>query len=306
MKLSRKRSEQARAFMFAQARPLEHARYAYHFEGASAAAVYDRLAIYQNADGGFGRGVEPDHQAAASSPLATTIGLQILRALEAPAENALVRAAIRYLLAVYDRERQRWPIVTAEAGTAPHAPWLEPDAGLPERFGEFGANPRAEIVGYLYDYAELVPAELLETLGRATVEHLERLPDKMDMHDLLCCLRLAESKALPGELRARIMPKLERAVAATVEREPAAWQSYSLPPLAVVSTPESPFAALFGPELEANLDLLVEQQRDDGSWAPNWSWDDRFAAAWTAAQRDWSGVLTLANLRTLRSFGRLE
>lgn len=306
MKLSRQRQDQARTFMATAARPLEQALYAYHFENGTPEAVLVCLAQFQNADGGFGHGIEPDHQNAGSTPLATTVGLQTLRALEAPADNPLVRGAIGYLLNSYDSRQQHWPIVTAETATAPHAPWLEPDAELPQRFGGFAANPRAEIVGYLYDYAGLVPAELLETLGQATAAHLERQPDKMEMHDLLCYIRLAETEHLPPALRSRIMPQLQRTVEATVERDPAAWQAYGLPPLAVVSTPESPFAAIFVPELEANLELLLEQQRDDGSWVPSWSWDDRWPQAWASAQRDWSGVLTLANLRTLRSFGRLE
>src|SRR3712207_6265951 len=130
MKLSRERQQQAHEFLFTRARPLEQALYAYHFEQSAPEDVYGRLASFQNADGGFGHGLEPDHRVDASTPLATPVALQILRALKAPAGHPLVRGAMRYLLESYDHERQRWPIVPPETATAPHAPWLEPDAGL--------------------------------------------------------------------------------------------------------------------------------------------------------------------------------
>ena len=306
MKLTRDRQAQARAFIFEAARPLEQAQYAYHFENGTAEAVLASLARFQNADGGFGHALEPDLRVADSSALATTIGLQILRDIEATAEQPMVRGAIGYLLASYDPRQQRWPIIPATAGSAPHAPWWEPGIQLQQSFGAFLANPRAEIIGYLYEYAELVPGELLETLGPAALAHLEQLPDKMDMHDLLCYVRLAETKTLPEPMRERMMDKLRRAVGVTVERDPAAWKTYGLQPLAVVTTPDSPFAALYGRELEANLDALVESQQDDGSWGLTWTWGDMFPEAWQVAERDWRGVLTLTNLRTLRSFGRLE
>ena len=111
MKLTRKQHEQARAYIYAHARPLEQALYAYHFEGGTVEAVFDQLASYQNADGGFGHALEPDLRTAASSTIATTVGLQILRELRAPSDHALVQDAMQYLVTTYDQEQQRWPII---------------------------------------------------------------------------------------------------------------------------------------------------------------------------------------------------
>ena len=128
----------------------------------------------------------------------------------------------------------------------------------------------------------------------------------MEMHDLLCYVRLAETKSLPEALQTQIMDKLHKVVAATVARERDTWDDYGLPPLAIVSTPASPFAPMFAEELEANLDYVIEQQRDNGAWGPNWSWGDAFPEAWRSAERDWTGILTLGNLSKLRAWGRLE
>ena len=187
---------------------------------------------------------------------------------------------------------------------APHAPWWAYDDDLPQRWHGFLANPRAEIVGYLYEYAELVPPELLAELGEAVTAHLEANPQP-DMHGLLCYVRLVETDALPHALRDRMLPLLSTAIDTTVARDAAAWSEYGLQPLTVVSSPDSPFASLLADAIPANLDYLVEQQGDDGAWSPNWSWFGLYDEAWLAAERAWKGVLTVKALRQLRAFGRL-
>ncbi|MCB0236972.1 MAG: hypothetical protein KDG58_22575, partial [Anaerolineae bacterium] len=153
-------------------------------------------------------------------------------------------------------------------------------------------------------YAALVPPELLTELGAAVVAHLEANPQP-EMHDLLCYIRLVETEALPGALRERMLPLLSAVIDETVARDASAWAEYGLQPLTVVSSPESPFAALLADALPANLDYLVQQQGEDGAWAPNWSWFGLYDEAWPASERAWKGVLTVKALRQLRAFGRL-
>jgi hypothetical protein len=52
--------EKVRQFIYRNARPLDIARFQYHFENGTKEAVLTALVAYQNADGGFGRALEPD------------------------------------------------------------------------------------------------------------------------------------------------------------------------------------------------------------------------------------------------------
>ncbi len=79
MKLTTTQWENAAVFMQTMARPLEQTLFDYHFSNGSVATVLGQLAKFQNEDGGFGHGLEPDMQAADSSVLATTVALQRLR-----------------------------------------------------------------------------------------------------------------------------------------------------------------------------------------------------------------------------------
>lgn len=73
--------DQARHFIKTQARPLDRALFEHRFEGAPAETVLSQLALFQNADGGFGRALEPDLRTPSSSALATGIGLRLLKEL---------------------------------------------------------------------------------------------------------------------------------------------------------------------------------------------------------------------------------
>lgn len=306
MQLTRERQEAARAFLLARARPLERALYAHVFEGADAKAALDALAAYQNADGGFGRGIEPDLRTPASSAIGTSVALQTLRDTNTPAAHPLVERAMAYLLATYDAAREVWPIIPAAANDAPHAPWWTWSEALAENWGDFRANPRAEIVGYLYDYATLVPPELLARLTDAVIAHAEALPDQMEMHDLLCYLRLVETRTMPDIARERLHERLARAVRATVVFDADAWGGYGLMPLDVAPAPNAAFAGEVHNAVERNLDYAIGQQAADGSWSPAWSWEDAYLEAWATARVEWQGVLTLKMLRSLRDWGRLE
>lgn len=61
--------EKARQFVYRNARPVDLARWQYHFEGGSREAVLTALACYQNPDGGFGHALEADAWNPNSTPL---------------------------------------------------------------------------------------------------------------------------------------------------------------------------------------------------------------------------------------------
>ena len=294
--------QSAKNFIMEQGRAIDQRRFEFHFENGSADAVLAALAPYQNDDGGFGHSLEPDIRTPASSAIGTTIGFQILREIQAPASHIVVQQGIQYFIDTYDEHQQVWHIVPPEVDAAPHAPWWDYKRS-PETFGRFLVNPRAEIVGYLHEFSEGVPTELLKTLTAAVSEHLDSLPDEMEMHDVLCFVRLAETKALPN--RDRVWAKLARAAAQNIARNAEELTGYVLKPLGLVPSPESPLAAEFKDAVEMNLDFEIEQQGQNGSWSPNFSWDDQYPEAWRTAKKEWQSRITADTLKTLKDFGRI-
>ena len=145
---------------------------------------------------------------------------------------------------------------------------------------------------------------MLKPLAAAVLAHLDSLPDEMEMHDILCLARLAETEALPN--REEVGEKLARAAAPRVARNAEQLTGYVLKPLWLVSSPESPLATEFKDEVEMNLDFEIEQQGEDGSWSPSFSWGDQYPETWQKAKKEWQSRFTVETLKTLRDFGRIE
>ena len=295
--------QSAKNFIMDKGRALDQRRFEFHFETGSVDAVLAALAPYQNDDGGFGNSLEPDIRTSASSAIATTVGFQILREIRVPVSHTLVRKGIEYFVTTFDESRQIWPIIPPEVAEAPHAPWWNYQNSA-ETFGQFLVNPRAEIVGYLHDFSDGVPIQLLQQLTATLLEYLDSLSDEMEMHDILCFARLAETEALPN--RDKVWEKLARAAAPRVARNVEQLTGYVLKPLWLVSSPESPLATEFKDEVEMNLDFEIEQQDEDGSWSPNFSWGDQYPETWQKAKKEWQSRFTVETLKTLKDFGRIE
>lgn len=308
-KLSSEQFARSREFLLHSARPLEAAIFRYRFEDGDATEIYAQLVRYQNPDGGFGHGLEPDVRSPASSVLATTVALQLLRMQHAQFQHPLVAGAMDYLLANYDSALQSWRLVPPATEHTPHAPWWNQE-GLAERFGSFAVNPRAEILGYLWEFGgedEASPAVALRNqLTPRVLEGLLAHTNPLSGNEFECCLRLVESPGLPDAAAVELQRWLLRVAETAVATDPSTWGGYVLTPLQVAPNRAAPLGIPLSYILPANLDYVIESQQQDGSWSPTWSWFGAYAGDWPQAERDWRGVLTLERLEWLRAYDRIE
>jgi len=287
-----------------QSRALERAMFAFHFEHGSADHARAALAEFQNPDGGF-FGLEPDIGFTASSVLCTCAALHLHQELGTPATQPGVGRALAYLLRTFDAAREVWPIVPVHDNSQPHAPWWHHSEKSDENWHGYVDNPRPDVLSCLLAFRVDQTAELIERASASVLARLRAATGPIEMHGLLCYVRLHAAPSLSPALKAELERKLPPSISQAVERDPAKWGGYGLRPLLVAPEADSPWRGLLGEALEANLDYLVATQESDGSWVPNWSWGDFFPEAWPQARLRWQAILTLAALRTLRSYGRV-
>ncbi|MEJ2247094.1 MAG: hypothetical protein P8Y80_13610 [Acidobacteriota bacterium] len=304
MKLNRNAFDLALNFVEAMGRPLEAARIKYHFQDGPVENVVASLQSFQNEDGGFGNAIEPDLRAPESSALGTSIAFQIMRECDGNGFGNIPAKAVEYLLSIFDKSKGMWRIISQSADSSPHAPWWN-QKGREDVFDSFSLNPTAEILGYLYDNLDQTPTDVLSQVTDRVVSHLSGI-ERIEMHELLCCLRLLHTRALPEDIRDRIRKRLKDLTAGTITCDPTQWKGYNLRPLQVVDRPESPFMAGLEEAVAGNLDYEIESQNDDGSWTPTWTWVDAFPDIWKVACREWSGIITLEKLLILKRFDRIS
>ena len=101
--------EKARTFIYRNARPLDVARWQYHFVGGSKETVLTALAAYQNEDGGFGHALEADAWNPNSAPMQTWTATEILREIDfTDATHPIIQGILRYLVSGQVFTGQYW------------------------------------------------------------------------------------------------------------------------------------------------------------------------------------------------------
>lgn len=299
-KLSNAGFHKACAFVEIEGRALDAALLRYDLGEGPAEAVLTALAAYQNPDGGFGHGLEPDLASPASSAIATSVGLRCLRRVETVGRHPMVEAALAWLDRTFDRDAGVWPIITAAVDEAPHAPWWSWSKDLAENWNGFRFNPSAELLACLYAWRAEASPELLKAAEAQMRRTLAETTIIEGAYDLKCAARLAEASGLPDELRQPLTDLVIRSALASDPDDPHSAV------LELAPTPPSLLAGPLADRIDAACAALIEAQQPDGGWLIFWDWSFVDAAAWTKAKRDWRGTVTRDAIEALRAHGRVE
>ncbi len=303
--LSQDSFQEASDYLLHSSRALERNTYKYHFQGGESDELLTELKNFQNPDGGFGYGLEPDIRLPFSSPTVTSVAFRHLgRVNDGEVYEELAETGIRYFERTFDAEAKRWFTVPREVNDYPHAPWWHYDEGeggtiLDNHWG----SPTAEIIAYLLRYDRYVESIDIEELIQKAIERLNDEREFDSEHEIYCYLRLY--RELPSSLCEKIEDQISRAAQELVCRDPARWGEYVPKPLDFVRGPESPRFGIDEGLVEENLDFLVDRIEEEGVINPNWEWD-QYEGEWDRARQEWTGVLTLKALVALDRFERIE
>lgn len=278
----------AEEFIWQNARLLERRLFAYHFKGGSREGILAALAAYQNADGGFGNGLEPDIRCPDSQPVPTQHALEFLD--EIGWETTLVQRTCDYLLTITTAEGGA-PWLLPSALHYPRAPWWQTVENPPASL-----NPTAAIAGLLHkhgvQHAWLAPATAYCWSKIATLQATE-------MHEvstvLLFLAHVPERQRAEQELE-----RLWRGMVAAGLIADAQATGYVRKPLDWAPTPDHPLRKYFREEqIGAHLDAILAEQQADGGWTIPWP------PLSPGCELEWRGWVTLATLRRLQANGRL-
>jgi hypothetical protein len=308
-----------KAYILGSARPLERALFKFKHRiklkphiidsaveaSTEAQGLLEVLSAYQNADGGFGKGIEPDFLMATSSPMSTSIGLRYLSVIEdLPEAQKYIAMAIAYLEETFVPERKGWYAVDNNVNGAPHAPWWHYDEKehqtiIDKSYG----NPTAELLGYLYRYRYLVRTLPLDDCIEYAIGYFNDKTSFESPHEVYCFLRLYEQ--LPEDRQRRLKDAIVRAVNACVNYDIEAWKGYVPMPLHFLRGTPTDLMGLDEMALKLNREYIYEQVYQTGGFIDTtWSWEEN-SNAWRLSKESWRGILTLEAyeaIETLRKF----
>jgi hypothetical protein len=304
--------QKATIYMKSNARPIEKALFEFTFENGPKERVLAELKRFQNEDGGFGHGIEPDFWLPLSSPMATWRAGQILVEIGADCNDELVQAMIDYLLNTFDKETGLWATVLPENNDYPHAPWWHWSEGVQDNW-EF--NPTAELAAFLVFWSD-EGSEAAE-LGWATmlkaVEHA-MAKEKMDKHQINNYQRLVQlmvpfvgpfNEKMPYSLQT-VREHVENLAEQCMNKEVSTWKGSYLPlPIDFINHPQHALFEKYSSLVKANIELLLETMTDEGVWKITWEWGS-YPEQFKIAKEQWKGILAIKHYQLLQKFGYLK
>lgn len=280
-------------FIQTQGRLLERRLFAACFGRAPAAGVIAALRGYQNADGGFGHGLEPDKRCPASLPIDVEVAFQAMAAAST-ADREMVRRACDFLAATAADAAAGGavPLAFEVIESYPRAAHWTDWTYVP------GLNPTAGLTGLLYQLGIEHPWRDAGT--RYCWEQLESGAIPADAHalsEVLVFLEHVPERERADE-HAAILTK-DLGATPMFQLDPDA-EGYGLSPLNLAPAADSRWRSLFtDDQIGAFLDRAERRQEADGGWPIAWEPPGQ------ASLLDWRGMVTLGALRTLTSYGRL-
>jgi len=285
-----------RNWIHRNARPLDLARWAFHFENGDSDEVIRMLSFYQNEDGGFGHALEPDSWNPHSTPITTNTAAEILREIgHKNRKHPMIVEMLKYLESTHGKIGHKWLFSLPENNLHPHAPWWEAaDEGTMTKF-----NPTASLLRFILDFGDyqsdlyMLALNEIENIKKEFIEAVEP-----SMHDLICleCVR--------DYLDEERLNNLEEE---TIVKDLRNWEGYACKPSAFIKKVNHPL--LKHSDLKElffiELDTIENSLLSEGYWEISWQWDS-YPEEFAISRNWWRADLIIKNLLLLKSFDRLK
>ena len=251
--------------------------------------------MYQNEDGGFGHGLEPDCWNTVSSPIQTWAATEIVREVGLKdAAHPIIRGILRYLGSASDFNGHVWLQTIPSNNDCPHAPWW---SYVPSQEPTY--NPTASLAGFILKYAGR-ESELFATGVRLAKEAYAffRTNAPMDsMHTVSCFVELYEDlEELDrngdidmGEFR----DLLQQQIRHVLTWDTSVWSTeYACKPSLFIHSKDSPFYLQNKELCDFECEFLSQTQEADGTWKITWEWEND-PEQWHISKNWWKSDLIL-------------
>lgn len=273
------------------ARELEKKRLLYLLGKASKEEVIQALKAYQNPDGGFGHGLEPDCQNVMSSPIQTWASFDVIDELGLDPTHSFIESIVAYLLNTPDQENDFYFTLIPSNNLYPHAPWWT----YQEQAKIWGYNPTIAIAGFLYTYGKSNPQaydKAVRIIQKGMDDFITQ--DIVEVHELNAFFTMHERIKQDETHFPKLKPFQEKLLCQldkTIEKDASLWySSYSPRPLTFYKHKHMFGYLHFKSIIEKECQLVMEKRNDFGVWDITWTWGI-YPEAFEKAKQSWMGIL---------------
>ncbi len=287
-----------KSYLSRYGRSLERAIFDYHIEGTHNAHVFSELKRYQNRDGGFAKGLEPDFYTPESAPISTWSALNIMHAAGIESNHPMLVKTLEYLENTPYYKNGFYQTTIPSMNDYPGAPWWRYEKGKEV----WGYNPTASLAGFILKYTSKdAPLKKRGLKIREDAIKAFKTTKPEDMHELRCFAELYEltHKDYPDEAFAEL---LKRQILKTVERDKNQWFSdYTARPSSLIVSKNTPGYEDLKELLKEELALTANKIQEKGFADITWEWGTH-EEAYEKARLSWRGVLSVRHLIAENAF----
>lgn len=282
--------DKAADFIWTNGRLLERRIFEYAFFQGSESAVLNALKAYQNDDGGFGHGLEPDLRAPNSHPLYIEFALRILYELNIR-DSDLAYKVCEYISKHADFKKGI-PAIYPSSSKYPRAiHWENPQSVEPSFSRLTGLVGLLSWQGINHPWLDKAINVCLSNIRTNKYD---------DSHTILNAFCLLESLPQTSEIE-DLYNKLSQELLHCNFFNMTPSNNYGLTPLDFSPYPYSYCRRIFSDTIiNKHLDDLEAKQAADGGWEIQWE------APGNMAKLEWRAYRTLKSLLLLKEYKRLE
>lgn len=290
--------ELARNFVYRNARPLDIARWKYLFENGSRKEVLDALTAYQNEDGGFGNGLEPDYWNPYSSPVQTWTATEIIKEINLEDKNhPIIQGILNYLSSGKDFDGHTWSNTVASNNDYPHAPWWTFESSQ-----ETSYIPTAGLIGFVLKFEDNKSKlfELACDLAKEAYSYFKQHFPLESMHTVACFVELYEyinECSINGLLdMEEFGALLNEQIHHVIMYDTSKWAvEYVCKPSLFIRSKTSDFYMSNKEICDYECQFISDTQDSDGTWEVTWSWED-YPEQWSISRNWWKSDMIIKNI----------
>lgn len=301
--------KKAKAFIYRNARPLDLARWQYHFENGNKENILKALSFYQNDDGGFGHAIEADSFNPNSAPIQTWAATEILREIDFKDKNhPIIKGILNYLDSGsdFDTLNNQWLNTVPSNNNYPHAVWWQ----YGENGSEFKYNPTACLAGFIIRFADK-NSELYKkgcNIAKQAFEYFIKNVPFEEMHVINCFIRLyeycSESDSVLFDMSV-FKNKLIEQVNSNICKDTDKWQKeYVTLPSSFIKNKKSIFYTDNSDIAEAECEFILNNQLPDGAFPVPFQWFNEYKESEIAINW-WKSEIIINNMRYLSQMGKI-
>lgn len=299
--------EKSRLFIYRNARPVDLARWKYHFEGGSREDVLTALECYQNEDGGFGHALEIDCWNPNSSPIQTWAATGILREIGLnDGAHPIIRGILKYLASGRDFIDGEWQNTVPTNNDYPHAIWWEYRDGESSDY-----NPTASLTGFIVKFAPHDSGlyELGCKVLKEAYNYYMGKEQNTEPHILRCFIEMLEycEAAEVADLidLSAFKSKIKVDVKAAICTETGKWATdYVCKPSQLFNSNKSIFYEDNKEVADCECEFILNSRLEDGSYPITWLWHNDYNEFKVSANW-WKSDFIIKNFLYLRGFGKM-